>query len=70
MGCSIVQLCRAEPWGTNPELPSWGIDILKKIAKNMGTDVGEGWEEVLKGAPEQDMSRLLRRMGLTFAIYR
>lgn len=43
---------------------------MKKIAKNMGTDVGEGWEEVLKGAPEQDMSRLLRRMGLTFAIYR
>jgi len=65
-GCSIVRLCGVEPWGTNPELLSWGIDILKKIAKNLGTDVEEGWEEVLKAAPAQDMSRPLRRVGLTF----
>ena len=38
--------------GSNPQPQSWGIDLSKKVAKNLGADVEkEGWEEVLKAAP-------------------
>ena len=39
--------------GSGPQPRSWGINLSKKISKNLGEDVekDDGWEEVLKAAP-------------------
>ena len=37
---------------SGPQPRSWGIDLSKKISKNLGEDVEkDSWEEVLKAAP-------------------
>ena len=56
--------------GTQPQ--SWGItlDLSKKIAKNLGADVEkEGWEEVLKAAPAQDVVAAIEKDGFDFSPY-
>jgi len=56
--------------GSNPQPQSWGIDLSKKVAKNLGADVEkEGWEEVLKAAPAQDVVAAIEKDGFDFAPY-
>ena len=53
--------------GSGPQPQPWGIDLSKKFAKNLGADVEkEGWKEVLKAAPAQDVVEGWVRL---FAIY-
>ncbi|RPA97433.1 alpha/beta-hydrolase [Choiromyces venosus 120613-1] len=52
---------------SNPQQASWGIDLSKKIAKNLGADVEkEGWEEVLKTASAQDVVAAIEKDGFDF----
>ena len=56
--------------GSGPQPQSWGIDLSKKIARNLGADVEkEGWEEVLKAAPAQDVVAAIEKDGFDFSPY-
>ena len=53
--------------GSSPQPQSWGIDLSKKFAKNLGEDVEkEGGEEVLKAAPAQDVVGAIEKDGFDF----
>ncbi|KAG0130645.1 Alpha/Beta hydrolase protein [Tuber indicum] len=52
---------------SNPKPESWGINLSKQVARNLGADVEkEGWEEVLKTAPAQDIVAAIEKDGLDF----